>query len=160
MNDLRTKHPSAYEELSRGEFAVQRCAGSAFAQVPVDQAIEQSINPDSKVKGGVIGFSLKPSAVQRWVVTAHERAAIAQAGRQLTGMDNTNPNHGESGRSAVDRHETSVDNLLSLLKSWQDPFCDSDNLINIASGVAANDDVQRDLINALEIGESALKKFI
>ena len=37
MNDLGTKHPSAYEELSRGEFAVQRSAGSAFAQVLVDQ---------------------------------------------------------------------------------------------------------------------------
>ena len=30
---------------------------SAFSQIPVDLTIEQTINRDSKTKGGIIGFS-------------------------------------------------------------------------------------------------------
>ena len=84
MDNLRTSHPAAYDELSRGEFVVERSSGSAFAQVLVDQAIEQSFNYDTKVKGGVVGFSMKPGAVHCWVGTAHKCAAIAQLLRQIT----------------------------------------------------------------------------
>ena len=44
--------------LVDGQFAVQRSVNSAFAQVPVDQTIEQTMNRDSKTKGGIVGISL------------------------------------------------------------------------------------------------------
>ena len=84
MHNLRTSHPNAYDELCHGEFAVQQSPGSTFAQVPVDQVIEQSFNYDTKVKGGIVGFSMKPGAVHHWLVTASGYAAIAQLLRQIT----------------------------------------------------------------------------
>ena len=60
--------------LVDGQFAVQRSANSALAQVPVDQTIEQTMNRDSKTKGGIVGISLNRGAVQRWILTAHDRA--------------------------------------------------------------------------------------
>ena len=60
---------------------------SEAQQVPVDQAIEQTMNRDMKTKRGVIGFSLKPSAQQLWIIAAHERAAISHVCRQCCGLE-------------------------------------------------------------------------
>ena len=75
MVSLPKSHPDANALLEAGEFTVQRSQNS-FAQVPVDLSIEQSINRDTKTKGGIVGCSLKPGAVHRWVLTAHDRAGI------------------------------------------------------------------------------------
>ena len=53
-----------------GQFAVQR---SAIAQVPVDHTIKQTMNRDSKTKGGIVGISGNGGAVQSWNLTAHDR---------------------------------------------------------------------------------------
>ena len=95
-----------------------------------------------------------------WIVTAHERAAIAEVCRQKTALDGSTSHHRQSGPSAIKRQEDAVEAVVSLLKSWQDPFKDSDGLINIASGFAASDAVCHDLLSAADIGESALKDFI
>ena len=139
---------------------VQRSEKNAFADVAVDHVIEQTINRDSKTPGGIVGFNLWPSAVERWIVTAHERAAIAQACREVTGMDNCTCRHRESSVSAIRQQEGAVDSVVSLLKSLHNPFEGSDGLINIVSGIFASDDVHRDLLSAFEVGESALKSFM
>ena len=60
---LKDRHPAAHEAFQAGDFVVQR-SGNAFSQVAVDQTIEQTINRDTKSKGGIIGFSLNKGAVQ------------------------------------------------------------------------------------------------
>ena len=50
MSRLEETHPAACEELCRGEFVVQRSESNGFAQVAIDQAIEQSFNKDTKTK--------------------------------------------------------------------------------------------------------------
>ena len=42
-------------------------------------ALEQSINLDSKTRGGIIGITQKPGTLERWFLTVHERAAITFA---------------------------------------------------------------------------------
>ena len=161
MERLQSTHPAAYNELQRGGFVVQRSKKSAFAQVAVDHAIEQTINRDMSMRGrGTVGFSLQPGAVHRWTITAHERAAIAQVCRQVAGMDEPAFRHRESGRSAIARHDGAVNGVVSLLESFQDPFDDGDALINISSGLVASPAVCQDLLSAFRIGETALKKFI
>ena len=78
MQSLPSTNPAAHEALLSGNFCVQR-SKSSFAQVAVDQAIGQTINSDTKITGGIVGFSQNPGAVQRWVLTAHERAAMTVA---------------------------------------------------------------------------------
>ena len=50
MLALEQNHPDVYQHLLQGEFCVQRSSSSAFSQVPVDQAIEQTMNRHSKGK--------------------------------------------------------------------------------------------------------------
>ena len=60
---------------------------SEFSLVPVDQAIEQTVNRYTKTKGGIIGFSQKPGAVQKWMMNAHQRAEVTQNILWMAGMD-------------------------------------------------------------------------
>ena len=53
-------------ELSTS-FAVQRQSDRGFSAVSCDQTIEQTINQDSKTKGGLIGFSLNRAAIHTWL---------------------------------------------------------------------------------------------
>ena len=76
MATLEERHPDAYRQLCEGKFAVQRSDSVGFSQTPVDQTIEQTFNRDTKTKGGIVGFSLKKGAVERWVLTAQTRATI------------------------------------------------------------------------------------
>jgi hypothetical protein len=52
MLSLDSEHPEAYKHFLLGEFAVQRST-NAFAQVPRDQAIEQTLNRATKTRGGI-----------------------------------------------------------------------------------------------------------
>ena len=160
MDKLRDTHPTAYDELKNGAFAVQRSEKHAFAQVAVDQAIEQTMNRDTKTRGGSVGFSLRPRAVQRWIVTAHERAAIAQTYRQLTTMDDPASHGRGSGVTAIKRQEDAVDSVASFLKSLHNQLEGIYGLINIVSGALVSGAVNKDLLSAFEVGEGALKRFM
>lgn len=59
--------------------AINRSDNQPFAKVWTDMALEQSINADSKSKGGVIGITQNQSALQKWFITAHERASVTTA---------------------------------------------------------------------------------
>ena len=121
---LPSTHPDAYSQMERGEFAVQRIRQSPFAQVPVDQALEQTINRDTKVNGGIIGFSLHPGAVQRWMLTAHLRAALTESCKDLAGMQtDSSVVHKSLRQAAVSTSHKLVENVSTVLQSWaNNPF--------------------------------------
>ncbi|KAK3734695.1 hypothetical protein QZH41_002114 [Actinostola sp. cb2023] len=56
MKQLETKHPLVHQEFAQGGHAVSR-SGKPFAQVWTYMALEQSVNADSKSKGGIVGIS-------------------------------------------------------------------------------------------------------
>ena len=78
MNMLESSHPEVFQEFVTGTHSVSR-SKQPFAQVWPDMALEQSINFDSKSKGGIVGMSTREDAVERWFLTSHERAAMTQA---------------------------------------------------------------------------------
>jgi hypothetical protein len=84
--------------MQMGEFAVQQSSQNPFSQLPVDHTIEQTVNRDSKTLGGIVGFNLNKAATQRWIITAHERAAITMRCRELAGMESTGTSHKESSK--------------------------------------------------------------
>ena len=59
-------------------FAVQRQGNYGFSAVACDRTIEQTANRDSKTKGGLIGFSMNPVTVHRWLLSQSERAAVTR----------------------------------------------------------------------------------
>ena len=73
MLQLPNKHPASHAQLMNGEFAVQRTHGTTFGCIPQDQTIEVTLNRDTKTAGGIIGMSLNPAAVNKWILTAMSR---------------------------------------------------------------------------------------
>ena len=118
MVSLAETHPDAHALLEAGEFAVRRFH-NVFAQVPVDMAIQQSINRDTKTILGFIGSRLRCGAVQRWISTAHDRAAITAACHSLACISR------ESDRSKrhkelkqITRDEYNVQSVIGTLECW------------------------------------------
>ena len=161
----QTSRPLVYEKLSNGNFCVQR-SENPFSQIPVKQAIEQTINRHTRTKGGIIGFSRRLGAVEQWVVNAHQRAEIASRCFDMAGLNEPIPKsqstHKEAGTSCVSTDEKSVQAVLDVLSSWRNPFIGdaSDSLTNISSGITAPDEVAHDLCHAQEIGEQRLQQFM
>ena len=160
MECFSTVNPAAHAALSAGEFCVQR-TNSRFAQVAVDHAIEQKMNRDTKSKGGIVGFSTDPAAVHRWVVTAHERAAITSACRKLTHEKEKNATHPQKDvrSSRVARDEDDVLCVVDTLSSWVNPFTQAD-LVNLSTGALASAALTRDALEAHSMGEKALSVFL
>ena len=67
MHLLETTQPVVHGRLVAGGFCVQR-ASNYFSEIPVEQAVEQTVNYHSKTKGGITGFSQCPGTVQQWMV--------------------------------------------------------------------------------------------
>lgn len=78
MKRLEATRPIVRSEFRKGNRSVRR-TGQPFTQVSTDMALEQSINRDTKTKGGIVGISQKPRALERWFLTCHERAAVTSA---------------------------------------------------------------------------------
>lgn len=159
MVTLKSSHPSADPDLHAGEFVVQR--SQSLRQVPFNLAIEQSINHDTKIAGGIIGFSGKPGAVERWIVTAHQRAEITSECCRMAGVGSHVPSssHPDAQHSTIQKDESAVEAVVGLLETWQNPFAPTDGLVNISSGVVGSESVKDDLLNAFDIGEVAALAF-
>ena len=117
MSVLPETHPQAYRALEQGEFAVQHSRDGKFSQVPVDQTIEQTLNRDTKTEGGIIGISLNRGAVQRWILTAHDRADVARQCRRLVGIQNCSNSPKDEGMSRLRKDEKDVQSVISNLQT-------------------------------------------
>ena len=79
MRALQQEHPEAYGFLRDGGFVVRRSDDRMFNSVATDQALEQTINREGKSKGGVIGFTLRKAALERWLMTRHVTAEYVES---------------------------------------------------------------------------------
>lgn len=62
MAMLPTSHPTVYQQIcEKGSWTLQRCDNAPFSSVSGDQAIEQTVNRDTKTSGGLTGITLKRS---------------------------------------------------------------------------------------------------
>jgi len=135
MRQLATKHPQVHQEFVNGCHAVSR-SGKPFAQMWTDMALEQTINADSKSKGGIIGISQNPGALDRWFLTSHERASVTTALKNMFTQECSHVNiHKEAGTKRVARDEADVQKLVSCFTAelMANPFTqESESLVNSA----------------------------
>ena len=133
-------------------------------------ALEQSINLDSKSKGGIIGISKKPGALERWLLKSHERTAITTALKKLCDLDDSESQilHKDCSDSRIKCDKEDINKLLVLFTSELMPFMfeelsDTDDkpvaLSNFASGILAPKNVTDCLIAAKEIGQRHINDF-
>ena len=161
MIQLHKEHPVADSELHTGGFAVQRCEGHPFSQIPVDQTIEQTINRDTKTPGGIIGFSQNKAATHRWLLTAHHRASVTQCCREMAGITREeNSSHKEATLPRIRKDELCVNQIVLFLQDQMNPFAPSDYLTSLSSGEIASEKTTWDLLNAEKMGQEALSVFV
>ena len=171
MYKLEERHPNVFKEFSAGNHSVSR-SQQPFGQVWTDMALEQSINLDSKSKGGIVGISRREDAVERWFLTSHERAAITHSLKEMCGLENYERvgTHKEAGASRMKRDQEDIGRLISSFNSGllKNPFDIPDerdiseklSLVNIATGVVLPEQASDRLLGATEMGKRSMEDFI
>lgn len=164
MRQLETKQPKMYEFLTRGGFIVHQSDTTRFNSVPTDQALEQTINREAKGTGGVIDFTLRKSALLRWLLTRHVSGEYSEAFQQLLGDNSEGNLHEELGPARISRDKADVIAIKEYVKDHcQNPF-DLENipneLVNITTGQIANKVVEESLISIPEKGKIILNNFL
>ena len=164
MAQLEKTHPVVHSQFEEENHAVNRPT-QPFAKVWTDMALEQSVNLDSKSKGGIIGISKNPDALQRWFLTSHERSAITTAVKQMCGINDSERvgTHKEAAPKRVQRDEKDVEKIVACFKSglMKDPFLgDNDILCNIATGVVLPEEIAERLVKSKEEGLTQLDCFV
>lgn len=172
MNMLESKRPDVYREFMAGSHSVSR-SEQPFAQVWPDMALEQSINLDSKSKGGIIGMSTKENAVEKWFLTSHERAAITQELKNMCGIQSCERigTHKKARATRVLRDENDVQKILDTFngKLINNPFYIPDDIIdnkvplplsNLATGVVLPNAEANRLLNAADLGKQSIESFV
>lgn len=161
MTNLPRTNPQAHHHFLSGSFGVQRSRKHGFSQLPVDQTIEQTVNRSSKARGGIVGFSLKKGAVQRWMRASHVRAEILDRSKKMFGMDSSKGvSHKECNKPRMRRDESDVLKVMEVVQNWCSPFIHSDSLISLASGKRADETTCDDLCLAQKKGKNAMENFL
>ena len=164
MSQLPTTHPYIYEELMKGHFGVQRQDSHGFAQVACDMSIEQTVNRDTKTRGGVKGFSNNQGAINRRVSGHHERALITRQCEEMAGKGKKSSKREDLTKSRMTRDQQDIANIMSTVNSMTNPFVvdretDADDLVHLSSGIVAPVSVCSDLLKAGEKGDEAFINF-
>lgn len=163
MRQLATKHPQAHQEFVNGYHAMSR-SGKPFSQVWTDMALEQTINVDSKSKGGIISISQNPGALDRWFLTSHERASVTIALKNMfTQERNFVDKHKEAGAKRVARDEADVQKLVSCFTTelMANPFTqESESLVHFATGFVLPSNSADCLIISTEKGCEQMNTFV
>ena len=168
MRLLPTLVPKVYEEFEKGNHAVSRSEHS-FSQVWTDMALEETVNLESKTRGGIVGISKNPAALDRWFLTCHERAAVTAATKQMCGFQENSRigSHKESGGPRKIRDEMDVQKVVAVFKdsmvnpfdlSWEDD--EPAPLLNIATGVVMPPEQTDQLVGAKQTGAARVKEFV
>lgn len=162
MLNLPTTHPYSNDHLQSGEFSVQRQSSYGFSKVACDQAIEQTINKDSKSKSGWTGFSLKRNAVKRWIMGSHARGALTRHCETMAGHSM----HEENVRRELEpgttiKNEEIVQNMKEYISDHINPFRERvQHLVNVSSGFHASEEIKNDQMRALQIGKERCLQFV
>lgn len=162
MKDLEVKAPQVHHRfLHHGDFTVRRSAGNHNGVSP-DMLLEQSYNADVKEKGGLSGITLNPAARDKWLYTKPLVAAVCGELKETLHLKQESGKHHDSGKAAAKRDARLVENAVAAVKQHMfNPLqTSSQDLINIATGEKASEEVSAFMINVKELGMKALEKCL
>ena len=160
MLRLPNHAPDVYREFLDGNHMASR-----FNTVSTDMALEQTLNRESKVKGGIIGITHDNTSVEKWTMTSHLRSAVVENLKLLSGVSQDNGIHKELLLISIDKSETRVASVIEALGKVSDPFAFSEWSINketrpLIKGTVLSLESAKRLLNAATEGEEMLHKMI
>lgn len=82
-------------------------------------ALEQTINRDSKTRGGIIGITQKQGTLERWFLTSHERATITAQLKTMCDLQDSDRvgSHNEAS-IRIRRDEEDVQKLVATFRDY------------------------------------------
>ncbi|KAK1885936.1 G polyprotein [Dissostichus eleginoides] len=144
----------------KGQWTVQRQSVHGFASIACDQAIEQTVNRDAKTKGGWTGITQNRSAVYRWILSQHERSAIARQCESMAGISPELRTRKDLDKTRISADAKAVSRILDTIDSMLNPFDIHQHGVCLSSGRVATGEITKDLLVASEKGENAVKEFM
>ena len=150
MSKLSDTHQDVYELFMRGFHPIRR-SDREWAGLSTDLVIEQELMRSVKTSGGLTRGS-RMSEIQRhiWVMSRPACAQINAAIQDLTGIKHKSSEQiKDLSLARIDRDFKDTTKIQNFL-SDRNPFMRTKELINIASGVHANPEVNVD--RAKDIG--------
>lgn len=156
-------HPDLYEEFQERFFGIQR-TNKPFPKQPIDLVLEQTINADAARKlFGIIHFTNSISARQRWARSHDIRSTIISSMHKNLGLEKEQDVSAELTNHAIRNNTKQLRNFIDAFDAFINPF-DSQVpkhlLINISSGKAASEPVEKFLLNIEKNGEAKHQAFI
>lgn len=160
MENLQEKHPDVHNYFVEGGFSVQLGSENPFGKIAVDQAIEETVNKDTKGSGGIRKYSLNKGAVQRHYMTSEYRSAYISQFRKMIGLGKRNLHHAELTNSRIAKDHILVDSVVDTIQGWVNPFKSVQDIVCLSNAVVASPEVQNDLLRAKKCGEKAFKEYM
>ena len=134
-------------------------------RIPIDMAIEQTINRSAKTVGGIVGFSRNVNAYSRWCLTRHKKAEYLEALREDLGFTTAQTILHASAHSTNCQHfARDVQQVVDAFANFVNPFAlhtlEESQLYCVSSGCPATKEVEEALLNYTTKGEEAAADFI
>lgn len=161
LSKLKKDIPFVHQYFVDGGFSVQLRSNNGFSRIPVDQAIEETVNKDTQTPGGTKGFSLKKQAVARYYVNAEHRASALGNLRSVLSSSERNQCHPDLRSTRILRDEKDVTALTELLADeWTNPFNPNpSDIVHLSTGISVDESTASDLIDAENKGKMAYRDF-
>ncbi|CAB4002634.1 Hypothetical predicted protein [Paramuricea clavata] len=152
--------PGASTEMDL-QWTVQRQQKYGFSSIACDQTIEQTCNRDSKTKGGIVGLTQNRGAINRWILAQADRSAITRKCQLMAGVAEEQRKRKDLDKTNWDKHEQAVKQIMETVTSMSNPFSPESptELVNICSGVVADEETTKDLQNAYVKGDERLEQY-
>ena len=160
MQRLQITAPEVSVEFEKGNFVV-RTKLAHFKGQSVDLSQEHVIKM-CKVSGGIIGITRNESALNRWCLTASAMCKMAQKTLFMfdVAIDDGEFNDDMKGRKEKDSDTIAVNKLYEQLSTMSLFDNEGANLVNIANGNVASDEITKGLLNARDTGQKSYDEFV
>ena len=159
MSSLKSTHPEVYEAFKNGCFSVQISRGNPFGRLPIDQALEVTVNRDTQTPGGTSRFSLKSGAVKRYYITSEHRSAFLGQLRHMVQGNIRETLHHDLQQTRSEKDEEAVSLIVNLINSWVNPFSSQQDIVCLSTGKTSTPEVTSDLLKAKDVGEKCYMQF-
>lgn len=83
MGRIEDEKPDLYVFLCEGGFSAQMNEVNTFGKIPIDQTLEETVIRETQTAGSTKGFSLIPSAVLRYYITAEHMSTYLSIEKQV-----------------------------------------------------------------------------
>ena len=117
VNNLKKISPESYDIFIKGGFAVKQ-REVPFTSISADQALEMTINKDTKSIAGT-SHLIYMESIAAWEITHHEFVGTSDLLKNITFMNENHFGHHEDSKTYTSQSEEAVEKLLNILEAYK-----------------------------------------